>query len=48
MRKIIIKGWFVANLIDLQFQTQTEGYFRTEILSKTGTLMKLTSGNYCK
>ena len=28
---------------DLQFQTQTEkSFFRTDILSKTGTVMKLT------
>ena len=34
---------FVANLIDLQFQMQTEKiFFRTDILNKTVTLMKLT------
>ena len=33
----------VTNLIDLQCQTQTEkSFFRTEILCKTGTLLKLT------
>ena len=33
----------VTNLIDLQFQTQTEKrFFRTEILGKTGTSLKLT------
>ena len=33
----------MANLIDLQFQTQTEKIlFRTDVLNKTVTLMKLT------
>ena len=42
MWNVIIKWLLVANLIDLQFQMQTEkGIFRTEILSKTDTLMKL-------
>ena len=42
--KVIIKWLFMANFRhDLQFQTQTEkSFFRTDILSKTGTVMKLT------
>ena len=42
--KVIIKRLFMANFRhDLQFQTQTEkSFFRTDILSKTGTVMKLT------
>ena len=43
MWKVIIKWLFVAKLIDLQFQTQMEkSIFRTEILSKTGALIKPT------
>ena len=41
--KLIIKWLFLANLINLQFHTQTEkSFFRTDILSKSDTLMKLT------
>ena len=43
MWKVIIKWSFIANLLDLQCLAQKDKcLFRTDILSKTGTLMKLT------
>ena len=43
MWKVIIKWMFIPTLISLQFYTQMgKSFFRTDILRKTGTLMRLT------
>ena len=42
MWKVLIKWMFIATLINLQFYTQMrKSFFRTDILNKTGTLMRL-------
>ena len=42
MWKVITKWMFIATLINLQFYTQMgKSFFRTDISSKTGTLMRL-------